>query len=364
MISAVCALIVLRLFFWRIFPQYGTGFMSDILFGMYCLTALTLCALSRTRSPLFPWISLWITAAALSFFVTQNYTVTFSTWFTLLVYALIFCALQIALNKVDEAPAIPWSIIFFGAILSAALGVWEFIKLHFTPALPWLGMRRACSLQGWPTAFAGFLIMVIPSAWGLVRKNRRWYTWGILIILLLGLLSSMSALAIFSLGAAFILVAKNEDVKWGTIALGVMFLGVCDTKTLSSFLGARMEYYSAAWDMIAQHPFLGTGLGTFKSYGINKSAFAHNSYLQLWAECGPLGMIALVGLALALWSMKPNKDDTFQQALFTGLLAVFIDNLFSFTILASSLSFVWWIGLAIYCHVWQKGRVNGLNIGH
>jgi hypothetical protein len=361
MTYVICALVVLRLFFWRIFPQYGTNFMSDMLFGMFCLTALALYNLSSVKKPLSLWLGTWVVAAALSFFTTQNYTVTFSSWFVLLVYVLLFCALQTVLKRSNDAAKTIWATIFLGAAFSSLLGIWEFVKFHYLPSPATHNMTRACSLQGWPTAFAGFLIMMIPTAWSAVQEHKKGYAWVVLLVLLLGLLSSMSVFAVVSLGVAFLLVSKTADVKRIVLSLGVLSLFACSPKTLDSFLAARVEYYSRAWEMITQHPLLGAGLGTFQSYGPSKSAFTHNSYIQLWAEGGPLGLIALLGVALSFWNMKPKEGDAFQQALFIGLLAVFIDNLFSFTILASSLSFVWWIGLAIYCHVWQKGKGNGLN---
>lgn len=368
MIIGIIALCILRLFFWRLFPQLGTGFLSDIVFATISLSAVTLYALSRTRSLLAPWIALWIIAAGLSTITSSSLPTTLGNWVILLTYALLFCAYH-SMKKPSETPLILWGVIGFGAILSALIGIWEFYILrthHFLPGANLslniaFFMKRACSLQGWPTAFAGALILTIPGVVFWFKEKPTPIKLFLVLILIAGLLTSVSALPILSLIIAILLITQSKDAQYGTLALCIVFFFVCGTKILDAFFSSRGEYYSAAWNMITQHPFLGGGFGNFRSFGTAKSAFVHNSYVQMWAECGPLGLISLIGLALTFWKMKPTPNDLLQKAVYAGLLAVFIDNLFSFTILKPNLSLIWWLSLAIYSTIW-RGKSDGINI--
>ncbi|MFH0791567.1 MAG: O-antigen ligase family protein, partial [Candidatus Omnitrophota bacterium] len=45
----------------------------------------------------------------------------------------------------------------------------------------------------------------------------------------------------------------------------------------------RLNYWLAGGQIIKSHPFIGVGLGNFN---LKSSRYAHNSYLQIWAEMG------------------------------------------------------------------------------
>ena len=103
--------------------------------------------------------------------------------------------------------------------------------------------------------------------------------------------------------------------------------------------GGRWEAYASTWQIISQHPYFGTGLGTFVSvfprfrsgdvsiWGIWDRA--HNTLLELAAEVG-IPLAALVGLgwilallALLLGSLRRQKGAIFPLAgLVCGAMAV------------------------------------------
>lgn len=355
----IAALFFLRLFFWRVFPQYGTTFVGDVTFGVICLNVVACHQLAKTKSPLAPFLFLWVLAAGISFLRSTNPFASTHALFTLSVYALVFCwIVRNTLSK--DNITILWGYIVAGAVISAAIGIWEFYILRVTSAPDSASqitgliyyLKRSCSLQGWPTAFAGFLILVIPTAF-YIRNLVMGICLGVLV---LGLASSLSILPALSLGVAFLLSRFRKNVWWILLGLGFIVYSAWETKSIESFLLVRGGYYTTAWHMITQHPVFGNGIGTFSHSGVAPSVFAHNSYLQVWAECGPLGFIGLSGVAITFFRMKPGKD-MLQVAVYTGLLAVFIDNLFSFTMLKANLSFVWWVALALYSNL-QQGRVK------
>ncbi|MBF0123482.1 MAG: O-antigen ligase family protein, partial [Candidatus Omnitrophica bacterium] len=67
-------------------------------------------------------------------------------------------------------------------------------------------------------------------------------------------------------------------------------------------IAERLVIYSASWKMIVEHPFLGKGLGTFMDhcavYSNNSGTYyAHNCFLQIWAESGIFSLASFLVLA-------------------------------------------------------------------
>ena len=76
------------------------------------------------------------------------------------------------------------------------------------------------------------------------------------------------------------------------------------TQRLASLsLGSRSEFWQVAWQKWKQHPFLGTGAGTFQVTWLeNRSSSGgvkqvHNVYLEQGTETGVFAFLALVGFA-------------------------------------------------------------------
>jgi len=368
MILIIPVLLLLRLFMWRIFPQFGTSYMSDTVFAFICVLAFTFYEIWRCKSR-FAWPMLFLLAgstlaASRSTFLLQSVFGTFALALMMLVFVYIFRKV-----RVKEDISWIWSFVIVAAILSAGQGLREFYILRYIPlhenashALQIIHeSKRSCSFQGWPTIFAGFLILVIPSlyfsfmaAWG-----RRKYVLGFLLVfLLLGLGSSLSFLPLVSLCLAMLITTNIKRAQFILYPIIVLLAIVWSTKAVDSFFTARIAYLVEAKNMVIRHPFIGSGLGTFYSYGkygFTRSTFAHNTYIQFWAEAGLMGFIGILGLTYTFWMMKPSED-LLEKSIFTGLLAVFIDNMFSFTMIKPNLAFVWWVSLALYAKLHYINR--------
>jgi O-antigen ligase/Tfp pilus assembly protein PilF len=129
------------------------------------------------------------------------------------------------------------------------------------------------------------------------------------------------------------------------------------------------------WEMFKRHPLVGVGLGNYKlnflpykatflaspqgagyDFYIPRAAQAHNEYVQVAAELGTLGILALLALLitvpLSLWvrlRRNPDEDDRFDLLLLAAGVVVFlIHALVSFPahLPASSLVLVLTLGLA------------------
>lgn len=122
----------------------------------------------------------------------------------------------------------------------------------------------------------------------------------------------------------------------------------------------RILIYSAGWRMITEEPLWGKGLGTFMHYAAlytnNLSiSYAHNCYLQIWAESGIFSLIFFLFLlgfvffkSIRVLLQAPASLPAFILAgLTSGFLAISI-HLFSDTHLYSlQISFLFWTILGL-----------------
>ncbi len=113
--------------------------------------------------------------------------------------------------------------------------------------------------------------------------------------------------------------------------------------------GARFNYWRAAVQTTAAHPWFGTGPGTFqrpyeqlKSPESEMARLTHNDFLEQFSDSGIFGGLtyaAWVFLALATVGKKLwRSDDRFSFALFVGLLGWFAQGLGEFGLFVPALA--------------------------
>jgi hypothetical protein len=103
----------------------------------------------------------------------------------------------------------------------------------------------------------------------------------------------------------------------------------------------RFELWAIAWRMIKAHPLLGNGIGTFMAWFRSFSptggiSYAHNCFLQLWAEAGLVSMAIFCffifeTLNTGILTYKENKDPVFlilPCAVIAFLCSSFVDTFF------------------------------------
>jgi len=151
---------------------------------------------------------------------------------------------------------------------------------------------------------------------------------------------------------------------------GVIFFGGEDA--LSRFIGTvnsndpttgRLHFWRGTLGIISDHPFIGTGLGSFgvaytlydTRNGLYRLEQAHNDYLQVLSDAGLVG--AALGLAFLFMLfrggfMRRESDDPFRGGVATGALAgcfaVLVHSFFDFTLhtAANALLFLTLVALA------------------
>jgi O-antigen ligase len=141
----------------------------------------------------------------------------------------------------------------------------------------------------------------------------------------------------------------------------VVYVPVLRARFLFSFQSggdaARFSIWNSAWLMIKEHPFLGKGLGTFMDYfrfyssGYLSPQYAHNCYLQMWAESGffsLLSFIALITVILyqAIKTLK-NKSDFFTLGLACSILGFLVHSFFDTQLYSLQLAVFFWVLLGM-----------------
>jgi len=258
--------------------------------------------------------------------------------------------------------------------------------------------KRAFSTFLSPDMLAGYLAMVIPLAGGLLidkPRVRRTTVFALIALSIIficlvltkslgGWLSLLAASMIF-----FILLFKEGStidrkrvVKVATIVLAAIVLVTLsiiitqrdrfiDPNDPENSIIQRLYYWKGALNIIKEFPTTGTGWGNFGSAytkfmpaGAKEVRNAHNSYLQIWAETGIMGLMAMTWLIFIFFreGFKGLKVPG-QKGLKIGILAAgsafLIHNLIDYDYYISQISFHWWaiLGLTIA----MKGSYTPVN---
>jgi len=227
------------------------------------------------------------------------------------------------------------------------------ISDNFT--LDYISQRRVFFPFVTPNILAGYLVMMIPLA--LAVGNNILFIVPLSIALLLT--KSIGALISLFCGLAAYFYLKGELRRKGIIFLGgisviilIMFIIRANTQKqhlLPLFSTVmRLNYWEKGLEIIKLHPFAGVGLGNFN---LAQSRYAHNSYLQLWAEIGTLGIFAFLWLVWSLLRirvirLKEKAKDRISSGIFLASIIFLLHNLIDFTFFLPEVCLLWWVILA------------------
>jgi putative inorganic carbon (HCO3(-)) transporter len=215
-----------------------------------------------------------------------------------------------------------------------------------------------------------YLVIMLSLAFAhvMVTKHKiRKFSFGALtVILAAGLLMTFSRGAWLGAGIAFILMMlflRRFKILLAVVcvlALILMLSPDIRARFLFTFQkggdSTRFMLWRGAWSMIKENPFLGKGLGTFMVYMPKYTQqetiqYAHNSYLQLWAETGIFGLLSFllfVGMALseAFRLLRAHKD-ALLLGVFCGLCGFLAHSFFDTQLYSLQLSVLFWFMLGL-----------------
>jgi len=229
-------------------------------------------------------------------------------------------------------------------------------KITDSFALDYISRRRVFFPFVTPNTLGGYLAMIIPLT--LTDKNRVWFIIPIFFALLLT--KSLGALLSIFLGLVIYFYLRGNLEKRGIIFLfgllviiGLIFITRTATQKqhIQPIFSAvmRLNYWKETLKIIRTAPLTGVGLGNFN---LIQSRYAHNSYLQVWAEMGILGIASFLWLIVmvfksALKNIKdsPNKPQIF--SLITASSVFLIHNFVDFSFFLPEVALIWWAILGL-----------------
>ena len=242
-------------------------------------------------------------------------------------------------------------------------------------ALDYIQRKRVFFPFVTPNTLAGYLAMIIPLILVLWDKQRKIFLNPLLFFLIpvafaLFLTQSLGALIslFLALGLYFYLprifgklrgLQGNLGKKRILLITGLMitiglvfFLRQMATKqhilpVTSLFM--RLNYWIDTLRIIKTAPLQGLGLGNFN---LVSSRYAHNSYLQIWAEMGIVGIASFLWLILIVFksALKNFKDSLDKQqiaGLITASTVFLIHNFVDFSFFLPEVALIWWIILGL-----------------
>ncbi len=128
---------------------------------------------------------------------------------------------------------------------------------------------------------------------------------------------------------------------------------------------SRFAIWKGAWAMIKEHPFLGKGIGTFmanfsqyaKGLGIQ---YAHNCYLQIWAETGVFALLSFISfVSVLLWqgikSFKKSNDYVMLGVL-CSIFGFSVHSFFDTHLYSLQLAVLFWVFLGILASLLRQAR--------
>lgn len=265
-------------------------------------------------------------------------------------------------NRVILCILIAGFFISLACIYQYAFGFQHLLKIitkqgttnYFT--LDYISRRRPFFPFITPNILAGYLAMIIPLS--LSPKKRIW----LILPLSFALLLTKSLGALLSIFFALIIYFYLEGnlKKIGLFSLTglliiigfVFFIRAIMPKqhTQPVFSAVmRLNYWQDTLRIIMSHPLSGVGLGNFN---LEYSRYSHNSYLQIWAEMGILGIISFLWLVISVLnaSLKNFKSST-QKAQLASIIAAnlvfLVHNGVDFTFFLPEVSLIWWVILGL-----------------
>lgn len=338
---------------------------------------------------------LWVTLSHL-----WSSTPYLSTIFTLIFGMLPFVFLTIVVSEDARKTAY----VFFTALLVAACGFAAWALYQFIFMYDVYGPRIHHPMLNPNNLAAVFNMFLLPSvAWFFVAKSRAVFVVSLLATVLLfgGILVTQSRGALLALTISLLVLlpflAFRKPVPWARIAsfafvlLVVPFVlyfsadqsashgiaehlaTVSDLENSYSFQN-RFLLWASAWEMIKDHFWLGTGLGTFYFYfgryrnpaDISDGFFAHMDPLQFWIELGVLAPILFYAVLICVLlrtvnAVKAAGDNgllkTEIMGAFAGMLALTLHTHVSYHLYMPPVL----IGMAVLMAIWYLATERALD---
>ncbi len=387
----------LPLFIWPGISEYGYGKTIVALIGVSILVALWGVSgwQKKAWTIRLPWITLPILALVVvslfSLLQATNGRVVVQSLMLVVYFALLMLLIANTVRDRRDVNLLLFAILVSG-FLAALYGMLQYLGVMRGPT-GGRGLTNIISTLGNQNYLGGFLAYLLIPAFVLVVRLRS--GWLKLVSILLIAFNFGMVLLVQQAGAAIALILAavaflvglaifrpiapiRRNRLWLLILIGTLvltFLIEAPSGPLNSVVGLSQDGKSwivrmwernagavrswdwwIGWEMFVDHPIVGVGLGNYKlnflpykaeflatprgeayDFHIDRAAQAHNEYVQVLAELGILGVLALASflavLIASLWrQLRRNDEENRLDLLFfaCGIVAFLVHALVSF----------------------------------
>jgi len=366
MLLIILILIFIRPFICALAFPYSNFFYSLtllIFLGAYLIYKKPL--FTKKSGLVYPFVFFYL-ALSLSLFFSQD---RFNSLAQLYQYLSGLGLLWVASSLPAEDRLNTIKLILLAGLIISALAIYQYLfgfkhvldylspnQTSWPFLLSYLQRKRAFFPFVTPGALGGYLAMVMFLS--LSSKNRIWFILPVFVALLLT--KSVSAFACLLGGLVVYFAVQHKLKRINILLLGGLFLLVLimiigRSATEQGYLQPgfsalmRLNYWQETLMIIRDHPLVGIGLGNFN---LANSRYAHNSYLQVWAEMGILGLVSLIWIIWAVMRAGLKKltqtPGQKQAACLLAASAVFLmHNAIDFTFFLPEVSLIWWVILGL-----------------
>jgi len=216
---------------------------------------------------------------------------------------------------------------------------------------------RAFSIFGSPNAFAGYLILLLPTFFMLFieekKISKKIYYFLVVLISLFALFFTLSRAAQLSIIASFILFALlYKDKRYFLVVLLVLLAFISIPQIRTRFMSlvspiyieklktfGRIYRWNLALSIFSLHPLSGVGPGGFggavaSRLGMFEGLYVDNYYLKTLVETGIFGFLSFLYLIFSILKkgisnfikLFDEKSKSLSLGIFLGILAFFLNN--------------------------------------
>ena len=168
--------------------------------------------------------------------------------------------------------------------------------------------------------------------------------------------AARAVLVIVSIAAALILIPNPFQDRVMLTQKEIRLWNPSIPATESTSAGLRLEFYKNTLDIISSHPFVGVGTGGFpKAYaqqvkhtGMFQTHNPHNEFLNIAAQIGIVGLLALIAMFSVQWRSAGQLATPMEQSLARGLVLTLVSGCMVNSLLldhAEGLFYAWMSGL-------------------
>ena len=368
MFSVLLILIFIRPFISSLaFPYLNSAYSSFLLGFLVIWVVIKRISFKENKELIYPLILLCL-ALIISIVFSINKLNSLRELYKYATGSALF-AITISLSN-DNKQRIIRTIIFAGLIISI-LAIYQYFigfrhvldylsrkNISYEFASDYIQRRRVFFPFVTPNTLAGYLAMLIPLA--LINKDRlltiTLFAFTLLLTKSLGAFLGL----FFALTVYFFLQGKFKKreiflLSGLLIIIGAVFISrfatqKTHTQPIFSTL-MRLGYWRDTWKLIRMQPLTGIGIGNFN---LAQARYAHNSYLQIWAEMGLLGIISILWLVISvlragLRNLKENPNRIQIICSITACTVFLIHNFVDFSFFLPEVSLIWWVILGMAC---------------